>query len=1569
MKSMKAALVSPFYGVNGFVPDEKDACGVAFIANLRGVAKHMILKRLLTAVCCMKHRTGCGADESGDGLGVLTTLPAEMFRQWLIDNESLVVVDPSRIAVAMCFFPREADKEARSIELIREKVLALFGSGTQIRVRDVPISESVVPPTARETMPRIRQIVIVRPSDWQGDYDKALYHVRKQIEADAKAKDVSLYICSMSSTQIVYEGMLYGDQLAGFYAADFDNPLFEIVCGIAHGRYSTNTKPSWPRAQPYRFICHNGEVTSLRGNRAHVKAWRLSSRELSERSCGFILDDDTTDSGQLDNVVEAVLYETGLPLEHVLSMVVPQMYKDTRLSESARAMFLNHAVRMKGWLGPTAIYGMEKGRRVVATLGASNIRPSRFQKLKAESDEVELVLCASDLGAFDVPADLLEDQQPLGMTGGIVVVDTMKGNWEYGRDVYDRLARRFEFDKLNQRLLQVPQIEAQAQTFSNESLLFAGLHGWAHHELWTVLPTMFSTGKPQNRAMGYNVPPAFLSERGQPVECWLKQCFNQITAPPHDSVRDEAIMNLEVFLGPLDSPFVIPNSPLRQKFKLNSPVLRPEEFRWLRDQKERRTAFLEATFSINDGPDALDKRLTQLCEEAAGHVRAGVRILIVSDNRATREKAVVPMLLAVGAINRHLINIGLRFDCGIIANAGVVKDEDHIAKLLTVGANAVHPYLMYEMAEWYVANSINDDLKKLTPATLATKLKAALEKGVKSIIGKVGTPGVWEYQGAGQIEVYGMTRDLVDRVFGPDVPAFFNANGICEIQEVCVKIHQRGLRVLQTGVLMDDGIFASNPAGGEPTSYSNGVLALAHKAAGHDDPKAQANWSAFDQYLAAVKGCGLVTPRRAFRMKALGPSIPIEQVESAENLYRRFFSGDMSLGALTPLVKRDIAIAFNRLGMDSGSGEGGFDSLLRKWSNGDDPVDYFRQIASGRFGVTAQFLRGTKNRQVRGLTFKAAQGAKPGLGGMLPSSKVIPLIARLRRCNPFPTGGLYSPFEHKDTFSIEDYAGVLEWMKLVNPNALRITKCASHIGIEVIASGSAKGGSQAFIVAAGDGGTGASTWEALKASGGYSEIGVKAVHQSLCHNRLRKSCQVWADGGNMHIDDAITLAMLGADRIGFGTLLLVLMTCVKANTCNINCPVDVTTISADGKSRYKGRPEYIVNFFTMFVQRLREKMASLGIRSWDEMLGRCDLLEFSDETPFLAGLKPRLKADCAWLFTPVTAQERYDAGAPTILERNFDPNIDQRILAEAADVISSRTGKVEIGPIEINNRDRLLGAYLAGELIAAHEEPLAPLAEDSVLVRFKSQGAGNGFGCLLPHGFTFRLEGFANDSVGLSLEGGKIIVVPPANVGFQSDYAPLVGDIPCYGATAGKLYLPGGCGNRSGVRNSGATIICHQMGDHGFGFNTLGRVIVLGSIGTNFGSGSSGGIAYVLQPLDYLQRMGLVNTDNVRMDRISSDEELQQLLADLRDFHLCTGSVIAERLLENPDQLEGQFVCIRPIREKVMHPITGQVLFDPSVVENGGVLYQEPDWLKNYWRDPALSPATNGGRFELPVLQ
>jgi glutamate synthase domain-containing protein 2/glutamate synthase domain-containing protein 1/glutamate synthase domain-containing protein 3 len=1525
--------------------NESSACGVGFICNLKGVAKNRFLLMLLRAGRCMNHRGGCGSDGSGDGYGISTTLPYLMFEKWLSSNGT-AVDDMQRIGVAQCYMSHDQSNRGRVLSIFDDELRREFGSDVICRERVVPIRKEVLPKRSAEAAPFFMQIVIVRPAGFEGDYDRALYRVRNRVEDRVQQTDDYLYVDSMSGTQINYGGMLAANQLAEFYM-DLQDGDYHIIAGMVHRRFSTGTLPNWERGQPFRMIAHNGEVVTVTGNKNHVRSWVLASPELSDQFGQRVINPSGSDSAMLDNTVEAMYYELGLPLEYSLAACIPRSYKDQRISVAARHMLLNNAARMKAWFGPTHVTGMERGKRVVACLGRSNLRPSRFQKLKPHPDgDEELICVASDLGAFGIKQKHVEIQEPLGTSGGIVVADAETGTWSYGAAVLDDLASKFPFEALNKNMLRLPKLEMQTQGHSESSLFNAALHNWHHHDYYTILSAMLRTGKSKNRAMGYNVPPYFLSKRGQPFEYAFKQGFNGITAPPFDSIRERGSCNLEVFLGPLDSPFVRPEL-TRGKLLLRSGLVTPREYNWISETQDAlKVARIDCTYCIDDGPDALEQRIGEIEKEAEALVRDGAEILVISDENTSYNRVPVPMLAAVGATHQHLMKTKLRPQVGILAHAGVVRDEDLLTKLFAIGANAVNPYLLYEMGEHYHSSTSDNKVTTMSVADVHDRITKSLEKGILSIIGKVGNSSLWEYQASFQFEIYGLSKEVVRRIASEDTPSFFHAHGFRQVQMVCDKIHRRARKVQTTGVLPDDGIYAANPLEGEPTSYGKTVLAWAQQAAGVDLPASDMTlrWDDFDRYLEAVGNCGFVYPRRAFKVKPLGEPIPLEKVESAQSLAKRFFSGDMSFGALTPFVKRDIAVALNRLGMIPLSGEGGAPpELLSTWPNGDRPYDRGRQSASGKFDFTPWYYTPAEY-----VVYKAQQGAKPGMGGMFPASKNIPFFARLRRSRAFKE--LYSSPEQKDTFSIEDYYGVMSEFAVLNPRAMRVTKFCAKLGIEVVACGAAKSRSGAFLIADGTGGTGASTWEALKASGGHSEIALKACLEALCHDDLAQSTELWTDGGIRDIHDVITLGCLGASRFGFGTLLMVLLTCVKANTCNTLCPVDVTTLAPDGQLRYRGNPENIIRFFTMFLERLREWMAANGVERFEQIVGRSELLEWDSSDEFLAEMQGRLQEDIHALTAEVEVPEeaRLFTGKIQREEELCNTRIDGEILTAAEEVISGRRDSVRLGPYEISNEDRVIGGHIAGEMSRRNGHKPFEIAEDAIRVRFKSNGAGNSFGFMLPKGFTFTLEGCANDGVGKGLAGGRLVVVPANDVGYRSDYMPLVGDIPLLGATSGELLVPGCLGNRAVTCLRGARAVAHGCGDHGFNFVTSGEFVCLGPVGDNFGAGTSGGRAFVLDQNHKLANSGFVNTETVLIREVQSDEEQAHLLEVLTRFHKWTDSRIAAALLEHPERIGEQFSIVDPKDERVVHPITGQVLYDPQQ----GVLWTEPPALKEYHLPP-----------------
>ena len=1469
---------------------EHDACGVGFVADITGHRSHEIVRKAVQAVANLTHRGAMDADaKTGDGAGILTQIPRMLFRRE-VEQLGRRAFEREDLAVGMIFLPRlDAAANNRCRVTIEEALdhhdLNFFGW------RQVPVEVSVLGDTAAGLLPDIQQVLIGRPDRMsEVEFERALYLVRKQIERSVYRHGIrDCYICSLSNRTIIYKGMMVAPQLSRFYK-DLQNPDFESAMAIFHQRYSTNTMPNWILAQPFRFLAHNGEINTLKGNVNWIRAREpdLRSRTWGRRINRMTPMIDplvTSDSACLDNTFESLVLSGRDPM-HVIMMLVPEAYQNMPdMDEQIRAFYEYHDCLMEPWDGPAAV-AFSDGSVVGAVLDRNGLRPARY---KVTDDG--LVIMGSEVGLLDVDDRKIVKKGRLG-PGQMIAVDTRRGLLLDNREIKAQIAGRRPYSQwIRENLIRFergrcpvepePAVSVEDGQLKRRQTAF----GYTADEMNYVLVPMANDAKEPVGSMGDDTPLAFLSQRPKPLFNYFTQLFAQVTNPPIDPLREALVMSLDMLLG-FRGNLLDETEKQARLIRLRSPILLDSELNHLRSMivPEFSAATLPALFNPQEGAEGLRRALDRLCAQAVQAVDRGRSLLILSDRSVGPTRAPIPILLAVGAVHHHLIRERKRMQASLIVESGEPREVHHFASLIGYGASAVNPYLAYEtLRELVEAGELEDGI--VFPRALANYRKA-LEAGILKIMSKMGISTLTSYHGAQIFESIGLHQDLIDRCFTGTV-SHVGGIGLEEIAADVRDLHARAFGYEDKPELRDAGIYRFR-RGGEFHALNPLVFKALHKVA---------KGGTYEDYRVYSRLVGSRPPAALRDLMALRPGnrIPLDEVEPVESICRRFTTAAMSHGALSREAHETLAIAMNRLGGKSNSGEGG-ESPRRyhRLPNGDWPNSAIKQVASGRFGVTPQYLA-----SARELEIKMAQGSKPGEGGQLPGHKVSAEIALIRHSVPGLT--LISPPPHHDIYSIEDIAQLIYDLKHVNPRAKVCVKLVASSGIGTIAAGVAKAYADVIHISGHDGGTGASPISSIKHSGSPWELGLSEVQQTLVQNDLRGRVTIRVDGGFKVGRDVVIAAILGAEEYGFGTSALVAEGCIMARQCHLNtCPVGVATQKPELRERFSGTPQMVISFLTHLAQEVRELLSALGYRSLDDIIGRQGLL-----VPRIDANNPRLHSvDLSHILTdpdPNGTRPRYHTK-----ERNDRPDapLDDRMLQDAQDAISENSS-ISLR-YEIKNTHRTVGAKLAGEI--AYHYGDAGLA-GTITCRLKGS-AGQSFGAFCIRGLKLMLTGEANDYVGKGMHGGEIVVMPPGNVRFESHENTIVGNTVMYGATGGALYAAGQAGERFCVRNSGGNAVVEGVGDHGCEYMTGGTVIVLGTTGRNFGAGMTGGVAFVLDEDGTFERR--FNSQLVRIQRVKEDDDLS-LLQKMIGRHLeLTNSRRASEILNRWEHYLPLFYKVAP---------------------------------------------------------
>jgi glutamate synthase (NADPH) large chain len=1485
--------------------DEHDGCGVACVARLDGEPSHEVLERALAALDNLEHRGAAGADvTTGDGAGITLQLSHRFLRERAAEFGTAAESLPpeGRVAVAMCFLPSDEERRAK-LERRLDKVVMAEGQ-VLLGWRDVPVEPEAAGHLARRVAPRIRQLLIGAGDEIadQDAFERKLFVIRRVIELES-GSDVSFP--SFSSRTIVYKGMLAAPQLARFYL-DLRDPALTSALALVHSRFSTNTFPSWELAHPYRLIAHNGEFNTLRGNRNWLRAREatMSSPLFGDdlRRCLPLLDEEISDSASFDRVLE-LLYLSGRPLPEAVMMMIPRAWEHQHdLPEEIRDFYRHHASLMEPWDGPASV-AFTDGRVLGAVLDRNGLRPGRW--LVTGDGWVAL---ASEAGAFAVDDETVVRRGRL-RPGRLFMVDIERGKVFGDREVELELARRRPYrrwtDTHTIEFEELPAVEPPSEErapLRKQQLAF----GYSQEDLRTLLAPMATTGKEPAGSMGNDVALAVLSDQEPSLFSYFKQQFAQVTNPAIDPVREDIVMSLRAVLGP-EGNLLSDELGDAYQVALEQPILRNEELERLRRANNPRlsAAKLDITWAVSDGPGGMDRALERLCNRAAEAIGGGANLLILTDRRIGPGRVPIPSLLATSAVHQHLIRVGTRLQAGLLVESGEPREIHHMACLLGYGAGAVNPYLMLESLSEMSGRAELPEGLSYEEAEANTI--AAIGKGLLKVLSKMGISTIASYTGAQIFEAVGLSSDLIDRHF-TGTPSRIGGIGLDALAREALARHARAYperHGLALGEHVEDQLL---PAAHEDLLPQGGIYAWRRDGERHmwDPPtiaalqqSVRSNGGGATSYaefsrLVNRENAARGMLRGLLKLRTPEQGIPIEEVEPAAEIVKRFCTGGMSLGALSPEAHETLAIAMNRLGGMSNSGEGGEDARRNvPDENGDSRRSAIRQVASARFGVNAHYLANASQLQI-----KISQGSKPGEGGQLPGHKVDRYIASLR----FSTPGveLISPPPHHDIYSIEDLKQLIFDLRAANPRAQVSVKLAAEVGVGTVAAGVAKAGADHVVIAGHDGGTGASPLSSIQSAGVPWEIGLAETQQTLLRNDLRSRVTVQTDGQMRTGRDVVIAALLGTDEVGFSTAPLIATGCIMMRVCHLNtCPVGIATQDPELRRRFTGTPEQVVDYLVMVAEETRALMASLGIARFENLIGRVDLLEADSAIEHWKAQGVDLTEILAFPLEADGAPRRRTSDAPP----KEDP--DPLRLVEGARKAIDSGAPVRIEG-EVSNVHRAVGGLLSSELVTAHGPEGLPDGTIDVSLR---GSAGQSFGAWLAAGIKLDLRGEANDYVGKGMSGGVIVVRPPEGSSYAAEENVIAGNVALYGATGGMAFFRGVVGERFAVRNSGASAVVEAVGDHCCEYMTGGRVVVLGPAGRNFAAGMTGGIAYVHDP--ETRFASLCNTELADLDPLEGEDLLE--LRRLCEAHLeHTGSPVAERVLAEWERAAEQFVKVFP---------------------------------------------------------
>ena len=1465
---------------------EHDACGVGMLVNIQGGKSHELVESALKVLENMRHRGAEGADnKTGDGAGIMLQIPHEF-----ILLQGIPVPEKGKYGTGLLFLPKDGKDQAVILSVIIEEIEK--EGLTLMHLRNVPTCPEILGEAALANEPDIKQIFITGFTESE-TADRKLYIIRKRIENRIRKSDIptreDFYIVSLSTKNIVYKGMLSSLQLRNYFP-DLTNSYFTSGLALVHSRFSTNTFPTWGLAQPFRLLAHNGEINTIRGNRGWMEAREsvLSSPALGDiREIRPIVQPGMSDSASLDNVLEFLIM-SGLSLPHAMAMLVPESFNEKNpISEDLKAFYEYHSILMEPWDGPAALL-FSDGRYAGGMLDRNGLRPARYLITQGG-----MMVVASEVGVMDFePGDIKEKGrlQP----GKILLIDTEKGEIYYDGELKKQLAEakpyrtwlagnRIELDELKSGR----KVSHSVENYDSMLRIF----GYSKEDVERLIVPMCTTGAEPINSMGNDTPLAVLSDKPQLLYNYFRQQFAQVTNPPIDPIREELVMSLTEYIGAVGMNILTPSENHCKMVRLNHPILNNAQLDILCNIRYKgfKTVKLPLLFEVTKGCQGLQEALATLCKQAEESVNEGVNYIVLSDRDVDAAHAAIPSLLAVSAVHHHLISVGKRVQTALIVESGEIREVMHAALLLGFGASALNPYMAFAVID----KLVNEKEIQLDYATAEKKYIKSVCKGLFKIMSKMGISTIRSYRGAKIFEAVGLSEELSNAYFG-GLSSRIGGIRLDEVARDAIAFHKEGMEVLkkkgEAELLPNRGLYAFRKDGEKhawnPETIS--TLQLATRLG---------SYKKFKEFTAMVDSKESPIFLRDFLDFRRAP-ISIDRVEPVENIVQRFVTGAMSYGSISREAHEAMAIAMNKLHGRSNTGEGGEDrARFMPREDGTSLRSAIKQVASGRFGVTAEYLVNADEIQI-----KIAQGAKPGEGGQLPGFKVDEVIAKTR--HSIPGISLISPPPHHDIYSIEDLAQLIFDLKNVNPRAKISVKLVAESGVGTIAAGVAKAKADLIVISGAEGGTGASPASSIRYAGISPELGLSETQQTLVLNGLRGQVMLQVDGQLKTGRDIILMAMLGAEEFGFATSALIVLGCVMMRKCHQNtCPVGVATQNGELRKRFRGRSKYLVNFFTFLAQEVREYLAEIGVERLDDIIGRTDLIVRKPDD----GIRKHQLIS----FDKLLARVDNEAAIHHVTDQQhgIDHVKDVEMLHAAAEAVENQK---EISlEYTIANTDRACGAMLSGVIAAKYGEKGLP--EHTLNVKFKGS-AGQSFGAFLVPGVNFKLEGEANDYLGKGLSGGRIAVLPPVRSNFEAEKNTIAGNTLLYGATSGEVYINGRAGERFAVRNSGATAVVEGVGDHCCEYMTGGRVVVLGQTGRNFAAGMSGGVAYVWNRdgnFDYFCNMEMVELSLI--EEASYRKELHELI---RQHYLYTGSKLARTMLDDWPRYADQFIQVVPIEYK-----------------------------------------------------
>ena len=1448
------------------------------VVNINGGKSHELVDNALKVLENMEHRGAETRDKTGDGAGIMVQIPHEF-----ILLQGIPVPEKGKYGTGLVFLPKDEKAQQEILSVMIEEIER--EGLTLMHLRAVPTNPEVLGVAAREVEPDIKQIFVTGISDEDVPvFERILYKVRKRIENRIDNDD--FYICSLSNKNIIYKGMLTSGQLRRYFP-DLSNDYFTSGLALVHSRFSTNTFPKWKLAQPFRLLAHNGEINTIRGNRGWMKAREsvLNSEALGDiKDLRPIVQEGMSDSASLDNVFEFLML-SGLSLPQAMAILVPESFNDKNpISEDLKAFYEYHSILMEPWDGPAALL-FSDGRYAGGMLDRNGLRPSRYTITKSG-----MMVVASEVGVMDFESGDVVSKGRL-QPGKILLIDTQEGKIYYDGEIKEKLAKAHPYREwLNENRVQLEKLKSGRHVENGVKDLEQKLvtFGFGQEDIDKTIIPMATAGQEPVAAMGNDTPLAVISDRPQVLFNYFRQQFAQVTNPAIDPIREELVMSLTEYIGAVGTNILTPDASNCKMVRLPQPVLTNTQLDILCNIRYKgfKTQKLAMLFEIAQGEEGLRKALDDLCHQAEASVDEGVNYIILSDRDIDEKHAAIPSLLAVSAVHHYLISVGKRVQTALIVESGEIREVMHAALLLGYGASALCPYMTFAVLDDLVKkHKIQEEY-----ATAEKNYIKAVDKGLKKIMSKMGISTIRSYRGAKIFESIGLSEDLLRRYFGTEVSTI-GGIGLKEIARDAIRLQEEAKK--QT-LLQNQGQFAWRKDGikhaWNPETIAN--LQLATRLGSYKKYK---EW----EKMVDEKESPIFI-RDFFNFKKAAKPTPIDEVEPVESIVKHFVTGAMSFGALSIEAHEALALAMNKLGARSNTGEGGEDNArYHSEVDGVSLSSKTKQIASGRFGVTAEYLVNAEEIQI-----KVAQGAKPGEGGQLPGFKVNEIIAKTR--NAIPGISLISPPPHHDIYSIEDLAQLIFDLKNINPTAAVSVKLVAESGVGTIAAGVAKAKADLIVISGAEGGTGASPASSMRFAGISPEIGLAETQQTLVINGLRNQVRLQTDGQLKTAKDVIIMAMLGADEFSFGTLPLIVLGCVMMRKCNTNtCPMGVATQNPELRKHFQGRSEYVVNFFIFLAEQVREYLSEIGVHSLKEIIGHTELIEVDTTN---ATDKQKTIDFARLLHKPETDKALYwDRGAFT----KVSGVKDEEIIKAAQKAIDSQE-EITLD-YAIKNTDRAVTTMLSGVIAQKYGE--AGLPDSTIKIKFKGS-AGQSFGAFAVKGLAIRLEGETNDYFGKGLSGGRISILPPARSSeeFHAENNIIAGNTGLYGATSGELYINGKVGERFGVRNSGAIAVIEGAGDHCCEYMTGGRVVVLGKTGRNFAAGMSGGVAYVYDPdhtFDYF-----CNMDMVELSLVEDSVSRKELLELIRQHYLHTGSALAGRMLDDWHRYIEDFIQVIPIEYK-----------------------------------------------------